>query len=104
MGAWVVANEEQQHVEMIWSGNLIVALCVELGVFFLYFLTTLLIGSLLWSYSRLLEGFCFIKRKLDEGNLVNLGVLLHPEHGDFDREQAGPPEMLCDELMDENEL
>ena len=28
----------------------------------------------------LLEGFCFIKRKLDEGNFVNLGVLYHPGH------------------------
>ena len=34
---------------------------------------------------------------------LNLGVLLHPEHDDFEREQAGPPDMLCDKLMDENE-
>ena len=34
---------------------------------------------------------------------LNLGVLLHPEHDDFEREQAGVPDMLCDELMDENE-
>ena len=35
--------------------------------------------------------------------VLNLGVLLHPGHDDFEREQAGPPDMLCDELMDENE-
>ena len=59
--------------------------------------------SLLWSYSRLFEVFYFIKRKLDEVIVVNPGVLYHPEHGDFEREQAGVPGMLCDELMDENE-
>ena len=80
MEAWVVANEEQQLLDMIWNGNLTVGLCVELKVSFLYFLTTLLIGSLLWSYSRLFEVFHFIKRKLDGVIVVNLGVLYHPGH------------------------
>ena len=104
-------KNEQQLIDMIWNGNLTVGLCIELRVLFLSFLLFLLIGSLLWSYSRLLEGFCLIKRKLDGVNLVNLGVLYHPEHDvlycmlntDFEREQAGVPDMLCDELMDENE-
>jgi len=61
MEAWVVANEEHQLLGMICNGNLTVGLCVELRVLFLSFLLTLLIGSLLWSYSRLLEGFRFIK-------------------------------------------
>jgi hypothetical protein len=61
MEAWVVANEQLQLLDMNWNGNLTVGLCVELKVLFLSFLLTLLIGSLLWSYSRLFEGFCFIK-------------------------------------------
>ena len=39
MEAWVVANEEQQLLDMIWNGNLTVGLCVELRVLFLSFLT-----------------------------------------------------------------
>jgi hypothetical protein len=35
--------------------------------------------------------------------VVNLGVLLHPELDDFERDQAEQPNMLCDELMDKNE-
>jgi hypothetical protein len=27
---------------------------------------------------------------------------LHPGHGDFEREKAGVPDMLFDELMDKN--
>ena len=46
MKAWVVANEEQQLLDMIWNGNLTVGLCIELSVLFLW------IGSLLWSYGR----------------------------------------------------
>jgi hypothetical protein len=34
--------------------------------------------------------------------VLNLGVLLHPRHDDFEREQAGLPDMGFDELMDEN--
>ena len=35
--------------------------------------------------------------------VVNLGVLFHPGHDDFEREKAGLPDMLFGELMDENE-
>jgi len=51
----------------------------------------------------LIEVFYFVMI-FDGMVVVNLGVLLHPEHDDFEREQTGLyPSMLCGELMDENE-
>ena len=50
----------------------------------------------------LFEVFYFII-KFDGMIVVNLGVLLHPGHDDFERDQAGQPNMLCDELMNKNE-
>ena len=81
MEAWVVANEEQQLLDMIWFGILAVNLCVELSCILS------LERELTFELWPLFKVFCFVMI-FDGIIVVNLSQLLHSGRDDFERDHT----------------